>query len=68
MKKVEHKAPKKQLLTLDELAAFVQDAMRSGAHGGEVVAATVSFGGKLQRVAVDVDVQGARDGIPMEKP
>ncbi|SES03671.1 hypothetical protein [Streptomyces qinglanensis] len=52
---IEHKAPKKQFLTLDELAAFVQDAMRSGAAGTEVVSAAVSFGGKLQSLAIDVD-------------
>lgn len=55
-RKIEHKAPKKQVLTLDEVAAFVQDALRSGATGSEAVAATVSFGGKLQVVSVDVDV------------
>lgn len=56
MKKIEHVAPKGQLLTVDEVAAWVQDAMRSGATGTEVVAARVSFGGKLQKIAVDVDV------------
>lgn len=55
-RKVEHAAPKKQTLTLDELAAFVQDAMRAGAEGTELVAAQVSFGGKIQKVSVDVEV------------
>jgi hypothetical protein len=55
MKKVEHAADKGQYLTLDEVAAFVQDAMRTGADGSTVVNATVSFGGKLQKISVDVE-------------
>lgn len=54
-KKVEHAADKGQFLTLDDLAAFVQDAMRTGADGGTVVHAAVSFGGKLQKIGVDVE-------------
>ena len=53
-RRIEHKAPKKAFLTLDQLAAFVQDAMRAGADGATVVEATVSFGSKLQRVAIDI--------------
>jgi hypothetical protein len=68
IKPIEHKAAKGQLLTLDELAAFVQDALRSGASGSEVVKAQVSFGGKLQRVAIDVDLQAGRETTPLEKP
>lgn len=56
MKKIEHKAPRKAFLTLDELAAFVQEAMRAGASGREVVAAAVSFGSKLQGLSVEVPV------------
>lgn len=59
MKPIEHRAPKKQFLTLDELAAFVQDAMRAGATGSEIVNATVSFGGKLQKIGIDVDLTAA---------
>ena len=59
LKKVEHTAPKKQFLTLDEIDAWVQDARRSGARGGEVVQATVSFGGKLQKISVEVEVAPA---------
>lgn len=55
LKKIEHTAEKKQLLTLDEVAAWVQDAMRSGATGRETVAARVSFGGRLQKISVDVE-------------
>jgi hypothetical protein len=55
MKKVEHAADKGRFLTLDEVAAFVQDAMRSGADGSTVAKATVSFGGKLQKISVDVE-------------
>lgn len=54
-KKVEHAADKGQHLTLDEVAAFVQDAMRTGADGSAVVNATVSFGQKLQKISVDVE-------------
>ncbi|MFB7596902.1 hypothetical protein [Streptomyces sp. NPDC056160] len=57
LKKIEHTAPKKQFMTLDDLAAFVQDAMRSGATGQEVVAAVVSFGGKLQKVSAEVELR-----------
>lgn len=56
LKKIEHRAPKGEFLTLDELAAFVQEALRSGASGDEVVQAGVSFGGKLQRLAVEAPV------------
>lgn len=52
LRKIEHKAAKGAFLSLDELAAFVQEAMRSGASGGTVVEAAVSFGGKLQRLTV----------------
>jgi hypothetical protein len=54
-KKVEHVADKGQSLTLNEVAAWVQDAMRSGAVGGELVTARVTFGGKLQKIGVDVE-------------
>lgn len=59
LKKVEHTAPKKQFLTLDEIDAWVQDARRSGARGDEIANATVSFGGKLQKVSVEVEVAPA---------
>lgn len=67
LKKIEHKAPKKAFLTLDELAAFVQEAMRSGAQGSEVVQATVSLGQKLQRLAVDVEVPTGRSTASLDK-
>lgn len=54
-RKVEHKAGKRQTLTLDELAAFVQDAMRSGANGDEHPHVQIAFSGKIQKVSVDVD-------------
>ena len=41
-------------MTLNELAAFVQDAMRSGADGTEKVKATVAFSGRIKDVTVDV--------------
>lgn len=58
-RKVEHQAPKKTYMTLDELAAFVQDAMRSGAEGHEVPVAEVTIGGKIKKVSVDVPVTKA---------
>ncbi|MCT9092860.1 hypothetical protein N4G70_28905 [Streptomyces sp. ASQP_92] len=54
-KKIEHAALKGELLTLGEVAAWVQDAMRAGASGGEIVGATISFGGKLQKIRIEVD-------------
>lgn len=54
-RRIEHSAPKKQALTLDELAAFVADARHAGAAGSEIVAATVSFGGKLQKISIEVE-------------
>jgi hypothetical protein len=54
-RKIEDAAEKKQSLTLDQLAAFVQDAMRSGASGGELVSARVSFGAKLQTISIEVE-------------
>ncbi len=62
-KRVEHAADKGAVLTLDEVAAWVQDAMRSGADGGSPVKATVSFGGKIQKISVDVEtVHMVKDG------
>lgn len=59
VKKVGHAAPKRKVLTLDDLAAFVQDARRSGATGAEEVAAGISWGGKLQSLTIQVDVPPA---------
>jgi len=59
---VEHKAPKRQTMTLDELAAFVQDAMRTGAHGSEHPTVQIAFSGKIQKVSVDVEVSAATKG------
>lgn len=52
---IEIKADKGQHLTLDEVAAWVQDAMRSGADGSTVVQASVSFGQKLQKISVTAE-------------
>jgi hypothetical protein len=41
-------------MTLDELAAFVQDALRSGARGGEFVKVRVNFGGTIKRAEVEI--------------
>jgi hypothetical protein len=67
-RRIEHAAPKRGFLTLDQVAAFAQDAMRSGATGSEVVAATVSIGGKLQKLSIEVEAtstnQTAKDATP----
>jgi hypothetical protein len=65
LKKIEHVAPKKAFMTLDDLAAFVHDAKRSGAAGQEIVEGTVSFGGKLQKLAVEVQ---ATNPTSLDKP
>ena len=61
---IEIKADKGQFPTLDEIAAWVQDAMRSGADGSSIAEATVSFGGKLQRISVTAD-SGVTDRLSM---
>lgn len=65
VKTVEHKANKGQPMTIDELEAFVQDARRSGATGGEVVKVTATWGGKIGKLAVDIQVAA---GVPLDKP
>lgn len=55
-KKIEHAAAKGQELTLDELAAFIQDAMRSGATGSETIHVRTTWGAKLRQVAVDIEL------------
>lgn len=60
-RRIELVAAKKQALTLDEVAAWVQDAMRSGASGTEVVGARVGFGGQLQKIGVDVETAAGKE-------
>jgi hypothetical protein len=60
-KKVEHTADKGGPLTLDEVAAWVQDAMRSGAAGSEPVRARVNLGGTIKQIGVNVDTT-VKDG------
>jgi hypothetical protein len=56
-RKVSHKAPRKQFLTLDDLAAFLQEAKRSGAQGSEDIYFAHHFWNDgLRRVRVEVDV------------
>lgn len=66
LRTIEHKADKGKTLTLDELAAFVQEAMRSGAEGTEIVGVTASWGSKIQKIRVDVKV-GVGDAVPLDK-
>lgn len=62
-KTIEHAAAKGEFLTLDEVAAWVQDAMRSGADGNTVVKVVASVGGKLQKISVQTEtISPVRDG------
>jgi hypothetical protein len=65
-KKIEHAAAPKQLLTLDEVAAWVQDAMRSGATGAEIVEVRASWGAKLQKIGVEIET--VKDAARAEGP
>ncbi|MEU8590409.1 hypothetical protein AB0C59_25915 [Streptomyces sp. NPDC048664] len=56
LKKVEHAAPRKQVMNLDDLEAFVRDARGAGATGSEVVEVEISWGGKMQRVGVAIEM------------
>lgn len=60
-KEIKHTASSKAM-TLDELAAFVQDALRSGATGAEPVTATITMGGKIKAAAITVS------GTPVRHP
>lgn len=53
-------------MTLNELAAFVQHALRSGADGTETVKAAITFSGKLKEAAVDLALptQASPNGTP----
>ena len=44
----------RRAMSLNELAAFVQHALRSGADGTETVKAAITFSGKLKDVTVDL--------------
>lgn len=48
-------------MTLDELAAFVQDALRSGATGSEPVKVRVNFGSTIKRAEVEIRTRGTAD-------
>lgn len=55
--------PADKAMTLDELAAFVQDALRSGAAGSEVPRVRINFGGSIKRAEVSVDAKA-----PVDRP
>ncbi|MET8956524.1 hypothetical protein ACWEO4_35430 [Streptomyces sp. NPDC004393] len=59
LKKVEHAAAKKQVMNLDELEAFARDARQVGATGKEEIQVGVSWSGKLQKLAIDVELAPA---------
>jgi hypothetical protein len=59
LKKIEHSAPKKQVMNLNDLEAFAADARRAGAIGTEPVEAGISWGGKVQKLAIDVEAAPA---------
>lgn len=57
---IKHAANHKAM-TLNELAAFVQHALRSGADGTETVKAAITFSGKLKDIAVDITTARPHD-------
>lgn len=62
-KRIEHKADKGKAFTLDGLAAFVQDAMRSGASGSEIVGVGATWGGKIQKLNINVQIGAIADAL-----
>lgn len=50
---IKHSATRKTM-NLNELAAFVQHALRFGADGAETVKAAITLGGKLKDITVDI--------------
>jgi hypothetical protein len=55
MKSVEYRAQKGRSLDLDELQAFIDDCRRNNVPGSYAPRAVISFGGRLQKVSVEVD-------------
>jgi len=53
-------AGKGEALTLDDYAAFVEDAKRAGVSGDAVPVAKVRFSGKVHTLTVET--KGAQDG------
>lgn len=53
-KKIEYVPGTDKFMTLDEIADFIADAKAGGASGGDIPKARVSFGGKLQMLAITV--------------
>ncbi|GGO82688.1 hypothetical protein [Wenjunlia tyrosinilytica] len=54
-KEIKHTAGGKYM-TFAELEAFVRDANATGATGKEILKAEVTIGGKLKKLAVDIDM------------
>lgn len=48
-------APKRQALTLDEIAGFVADARTAGVPGNAVPVAKIRMSGKVSALTVDSD-------------
>jgi hypothetical protein len=49
-------------MTLDELASFVQDALRSGADGSELAKVRINYGGTIKKIEVEVHI--VADAVP----
>lgn len=60
-KGLEIKADRGTFLTLDDVASFVQQAMRDGASGSTVLGARVSFGSKLQALTITIDTDMTKE-------
>ncbi len=54
----------KKALTLDELAAFIEDAKLAGASGSEAAKVRVNFGGKIKRIEVALRAYIVNDAVP----
>jgi translation elongation factor EF-1beta len=46
--------PTGKATTLDELAAFVQEAQRAGADGGEIPKVRIRVGGGIKSISVEI--------------
>ncbi|MFH9215462.1 hypothetical protein [Streptomyces globisporus] len=66
-KTIKHTAADKTM-TLSELAAFVQDALRSDADGTERVKANITFGGRLKDATVDLTMPQRAQEEPADAP
>lgn len=53
--------PDGKAMTLDEWAAFVQDAMRAGATGSEIPKVRINFGGTVKSAETTITAEEPAD-------